>query len=136
MNNNRVYFLMKMYQSGVVVTTIPNGGTIWNFRRNSKPSRFIFQSHQFRTEKLFRIKMFWKRKKRFETIGCTTCHIPKIQTGNAPYCSFYKQPFVRLRIYIAWYGRRISRQYTVILVTGNEWRTPPLWGIGLIKNCK
>jgi hypothetical protein len=28
MNNNRVYFLMKMYQSGVVVTTIPNGGTI------------------------------------------------------------------------------------------------------------
>lgn len=72
----------------------------------------------------------------FKEIGCAGCHIPRFETGVV-------QDFPEL-------SRQIIRPYTDLLLhdmgegladrrpdglaTGREWRTPPLWGIGLVGN--
>jgi CxxC motif-containing protein (DUF1111 family) len=74
-------------------------------------------------------------KRAFLSIGCAACHRPELSTGA-------DSPLERLR--------NVSfRPYTDLLLhdmgdgladnrrdgdaTGREWRTPPLWGIGLIE---
>jgi CxxC motif-containing protein (DUF1111 family) len=70
----------------------------------------------------------------FAQIGCDTCHRPQIATGQAP----------------GWpeLSRQVIRPYTDLLLhdmgadladgvaegsaLGGEWRTPPLWGLGLL----
>ncbi len=70
----------------------------------------------------------------FAAIGCTHCHLPSLPTGDYP-------PMPAL-------GGQIVRPYTDLLLhdmgedladqapdgaaTGREWRTAPLWGIGLV----
>ena len=74
-------------------------------------------------------------KKTFETIGCASCHIPKIQTGsNYPIAAFRNQtirPYTDMLLHDM--GDALGDNATDFLATGNEWRTPALWGIGLIQ---
>lgn len=74
-------------------------------------------------------------KKTFETIGCASCHIPKIQTGsNYPITAFRNQtirPYTDMLLHDM--GDALGDNATDFLATGNEWRTPALWGIGLIQ---
>lgn len=76
-----------------------------------------------------------KGKKTFETIGCTNCHIPKIQTGNNHSIVALRnqtiRPFTDLLLHDM--GEGLADNTPDFLATGNEWRTPPLWGIGLIN---
>ncbi|WP_061296585.1 di-heme oxidoredictase family protein [Leptospira interrogans] len=74
-------------------------------------------------------------KKIFFKAGCKYCHIPKIQTGS-------NESFPEL-------SNQIIRPYTDLLLhdmgegladnrpdeeaNGREWKTPPLWGIGLFE---
>lgn len=76
-----------------------------------------------------------KGKKLFSKAKCNLCHIPKMQTG-------YSKEFPKL-------SQQTIRPYTDLLLhdmgedladhrpdfeaSGTEWRTPPLWGIGLVK---
>ena len=70
----------------------------------------------------------------FERVGCADCHLPKLETGDL-------EGFPEL-------SRQTIRPYTDLLLhdmgpeladgrpdfeaSGSEWRTPPLWGIGLL----
>lgn len=73
-------------------------------------------------------------EKLFRDAGCANCHIPTMQTGN-------DHPQRRLR-------KQIIHPYTDLLLhdmgpalsgradhqaSASEWRTPPLWGIGLTQ---
>jgi CxxC motif-containing protein (DUF1111 family) len=71
----------------------------------------------------------------FVDTGCTSCHAPTLVTGN-------RSPIAALR-------GAVFHPYTDLLLhdmgdgladdrrdgdaTGREWRTPPLWGIGLVE---
>jgi CxxC motif-containing protein (DUF1111 family) len=73
-------------------------------------------------------------KRLFMDSGCAECHVPKLETGAL-------EGFAEL-------SGQVIRPYTDLLLhdmgddlgdgrpdfeaTGNEWRTPPLWGIGLV----
>lgn len=70
----------------------------------------------------------------FDRLGCASCHLPELTTGDAD---------------VAQLAHQVIRPYTDLLVhdlgpgladdrpdgeaSGREWRTPPLWGIGLVE---
>ena len=76
-----------------------------------------------------------KGKKTFETIGCTGCHTPKLQTGNShPIAALRNQtirPFTDLLLHDM--GIELADNAPDFLASGSEWRTPALWGIGLLN---
>lgn len=72
-------------------------------------------------------------KKLFYTLGCASCHVPNHQTKVDP--SF--RPLSGLNIYpytdllLHDMGSGLGDGFAEFEATGSEWRTPPLWGIGL-----
>lgn len=74
-------------------------------------------------------------KQLFTTIGCSKCHRPEMKTGNSPIAAignivFY--PYSDLLLHDM--GTTLDDGYTEGSAKSYEWRTPPLWGLGLSKN--
>ena len=71
----------------------------------------------------------------FATTGCASCHAPKLQTGVLDgYPALSNQvirPFTDLLLHDL--GPDLADGRPDYLATGSEWRTAPLWGIGLVK---
>lgn len=74
-------------------------------------------------------------KRLFLDAGCGKCHTPKHQTGEAkgfPALSHQTiYPYTDLLVHDM--GKELADGRPDFLANGNEWRTPPLWGIGLQK---
>lgn len=72
-------------------------------------------------------------EKLFTQINCAQCHIPTIQTGidlTLPQVSNQRiHPYTDLLLHDM--GDGLADGRPDFLATGNEWRTMPLWGIGL-----
>ncbi len=71
----------------------------------------------------------------FSQINCAGCHTPKLKTGFSPikglsYKEFY--PYTDLLLHDM--GAGLDDGYTEGNALTSEWRTPPLWGLGLSKN--
>jgi len=71
----------------------------------------------------------------FEQIGCAKCHVPSMTTGPSPIAplanrEFY--PYTDLLLHDM--GPELDDGYTEGSAKTSEWRTPPLWGLGLSKN--
>ena len=71
----------------------------------------------------------------FKSLGCVACHVPNLQTGEKagfPELSHQSiQPFTDLLLHDM--GDGLADHRPAFLASGREWRTPPLWGLGLIK---
>ena len=71
----------------------------------------------------------------FEKIGCANCHRPNFKTGNHPTVEALSQqeiyPFTDLLLH--YMGEGLADNRPEFLANGREWRTPPLWGIGLVR---
>jgi CxxC motif-containing protein (DUF1111 family) len=71
----------------------------------------------------------------FYDIGCTGCHTPKFVTARLagqPEQSFQLiWPYTDLLLHDM--GEGLADQFPEARATGREWRTPPLWGIGLTE---
>ena len=71
----------------------------------------------------------------FKSAGCSSCHTPKFTTGensHSPYLA--KQtiyPYTDLLLHDM--GEALADHRPEFSASGREWRTPPLWGIGLTK---
>ncbi|MEZ4588226.1 MAG: di-heme oxidoredictase family protein [Gemmatimonadales bacterium] len=73
-------------------------------------------------------------KQAFADAGCARCHIPKLQTGasDLPELAFQTiRPFTDLLLHDM--GPGLADGRPDFQATGSEWRTPPLWGIGLVS---
>jgi CxxC motif-containing protein (DUF1111 family) len=74
-------------------------------------------------------------KKLFSQLDCTACHVPQLETGVCPeYPELSKQtihPYTDMLLHNM--GEGLADHRTVYLATGTEWRTAPLWGIGLVQ---
>lgn len=70
----------------------------------------------------------------FLAAGCGACHAPKLRTGaldGYPELSGQTiRPFTDLLLHDM--GEALADHRPDFLATGAEWRTPPLWGIGLV----
>ncbi len=74
-------------------------------------------------------------KKLFHDVGCAQCHRPSYTTGtNSPDANLRNQkiwPYTDLLLHDMGGGLADNRPEG--RANGREWRTPPLWGIGLTK---
>ncbi len=71
----------------------------------------------------------------FVQLACSKCHIPQLQTGpfsDVPLLSNQTiHPYTDLLLHDM--GPDLADGRSDYLATGSEWRTPPLWGIGLVS---
>lgn len=73
-------------------------------------------------------------KKLFIDSKCTSCHIAKMTTGSHEIPALENQtirPYTDLLLHDM--GTDLADNTPDFKATGTEWRTPPLWGIGLIE---
>jgi len=71
----------------------------------------------------------------FGSIGCGGCHVSKVQTGVSPYFSELSnqtiRPYTDLLVHDM--GPGLADNRPDFLAGGSEFRTAPLWGIGLVQ---
>ncbi|MBL7700392.1 MAG: thiol oxidoreductase [Chitinophagaceae bacterium] len=71
----------------------------------------------------------------FDAIGCSKCHTPEMQTGNFPIDALSNKSFSPFSDFLLHdMGPGLDDGYTEGNALTSEWRTPPLWGLGLSKN--
>lgn len=69
----------------------------------------------------------------FEHLNCSGCHRPSVKTGDSPIPALAHQqiqPFTDLLLHDM--GEALADHRPDGSATGREWRTAPLWGIGLV----
>lgn len=69
----------------------------------------------------------------FLAAGCGGCHVPRLETGEHPIEALAHQtirPFTDLLLHDM--GEGLADGRPDFEASGTEWRTPPLWGIGLL----
>jgi len=69
----------------------------------------------------------------FRKAGCSSCHLPTLHTGDSDIAELADQtihPFTDLLLHDL--GDGLGDERPDGLATGTEWRTAPLWGIGLV----
>jgi CxxC motif-containing protein (DUF1111 family) len=76
-------------------------------------------------------------KQLFSQIDCAKCHTPKLVTGYSPIevlsnKEFY--PYTDLLLHEM--GSGLNDGYTEGFALTSEWKTPPLWGLGLSKDAQ
>jgi len=70
----------------------------------------------------------------FTQVGCGKCHVPEMTTGASPIAALAHKtfaPYTDLLLHDM--GPGLDDGYTEGTATTAEWRTPPLWGLGLSK---
>jgi CxxC motif-containing protein (DUF1111 family) len=80
-------------------------------------------------------KQVLRGAKLFEQAQCSSCHVPELKTGE-----FAKYPALANRVIHPYtdlllhdMGESLADHRPDYLANGREWRTPPLWGIGLAQ---
>ena len=70
----------------------------------------------------------------FESIGCAACHVPSMTTGYNTIAAISNQKFFAYTdMLLHDMGDELGDNRSDFLADGNEWKTRPLWGIGLTK---
>jgi CxxC motif-containing protein (DUF1111 family) len=70
----------------------------------------------------------------FAEAGCSLCHLNEVQTGDHAIPQLANQtihPYTDLLLHDM--GPALADGQNDYMATGSEWRTPPLWGIGLFE---
>ncbi|WP_240731349.1 di-heme oxidoredictase family protein [Hymenobacter radiodurans] len=71
----------------------------------------------------------------FVQVGCGKCHTPELRTGDSPVAALANRPvraYTDLLLHDM--GPGLNDGYTEGSAQPAEWRTPPLWGLGLSPN--
>ncbi len=80
-------------------------------------------------------KEVYKGEILFKKTGCATCHVPSHKTANTAKIKALRNqkifPYTDLLVHDM--GEGLSDHRPVANLSGTEWRTPPLWGIGYTK---
>jgi CxxC motif-containing protein (DUF1111 family) len=71
---------------------------------------------------------------KFVEAGCSGCHLPTLHTAKLPDLPWLSEqtihPFTDLLVHDM--GPKLADGRHDYLATGSEWRTAPLWGLGLL----
>ena len=71
----------------------------------------------------------------FNQIGCNSCHISTFTTSQSDISALSNQAFHPYSDFLLHdMGQLLDDNYPEGSANGFEWRTPPLWGIGLAKD--
>ena len=71
----------------------------------------------------------------FTAIGCASCHTPTMRTGRSEIAVLDQVEFhAYTDLLLHDMGPELDDGYTEGRALTSEWRTPPLWGIGIQEN--
>ncbi|MFP9113041.1 di-heme oxidoredictase family protein [Flavobacterium sp. RHBU_3] len=120
---------------GVDCDAIPNGGSPEISNENLDKVVLYSQTLSVPIRRNFDEQNVLRGKKIFNDINCAACHTPKLQTGNSHAIAALRNQTIRpyTDMLLHDMGDALSDNAPDFLATGNEWRTQPLWGIGLIN---
>ncbi len=68
----------------------------------------------------------------FSDINCASCHTPSLKTGDSQIAALSNKtfaPYTDLLLHDM--GAGLNDNYTEGFALTSEWKTPPLWGLGL-----
>jgi len=119
---------------GVDCGAIPNGGSPEIEDPNFNRVVLYSQVLAVPARRNYKDQNVLKGKQIFESINCTGCHAPKFVTGSHAVSALQNQtirPYSDLLLHDM--GTGLADNSPDFLASGSEWRTQPLWGIGLIK---
>jgi CxxC motif-containing protein (DUF1111 family) len=71
----------------------------------------------------------------FADVGCAACHVPQLTTGRSEIAVLDRvdfHPYTDLLLHDM--GPGLDDGYTEGIALTSEWRTPPLWGVGIQQN--
>jgi len=70
----------------------------------------------------------------FRSAGCTSCHVESMRTGKSETFPWFANQEIHAYTDLLLHdmGEGLADGRPEFQATGREWRTPPLWGIGLI----
>ncbi len=94
---------------------------------------FYFQSLAVPAVRNYDDESFLKGQALFEEANCSACHTPKHTTANGLIPELSNQtifPYTDLLLHDM--GEGLADNRPSFEANGREWRTPPLWGIGLL----
>lgn len=75
-----------------------------------------------------------KGEQLFTEANCAACHIATLKTGDHEYKSLTQQTIhAYTDLLLHDMGKGLADNRPDFLATGTEWRTPPLWGLGLTQ---
>ncbi len=119
---------------GVNCNEIPNGGSPEITDSNFDKVVLYSQSLAVPVRRDYREQNVLNGQKIFNNIACAKCHIPKMKTGDDYYIEGFRNQVIRpySDMLLHDMGEGLSDKAPDFLAQGNEWRTQPLWGIGLI----
>lgn len=120
---------------GVDLSLIPNGGSPEISDANFDKVVLYSSSLAVPARRNVSDKNVLKGKKIFTEIQCASCHIPKMQTGNTYLIASLRNQIIRpyTDLLLHDLGEDLADNAPDFLANGQEWRTQPLWGIGLIN---
>jgi CxxC motif-containing protein (DUF1111 family) len=70
----------------------------------------------------------------FTELGCASCHVPTLTTADHPIAALANQtihPYTDLLLHDV--GDLLTDARRDFVAEGVEWRTPPLWGLGVVQ---
>ncbi|NIR50129.1 thiol oxidoreductase [candidate division KSB1 bacterium] len=71
----------------------------------------------------------------FKQIGCASCHIPVMETGPSGIATLaFKKVPLYSDLLLHDMGPELADNFPEGEATGTEWRTTPLWGLGIVEN--
>jgi len=97
-------------------------------------TNFYVQSLAVPAVRNYEDEIVLRGKDLFETAKCSSCHTPKHITGNAEIAELTNQvifPYTDLLLHDM--GEGLTDNRPSFEANGREWRTAPLWGIGLLS---
>ena len=127
-------FPQENYPFGVDITTIASGGSPELIDESLDKVTFYSGTLAVPIRRNINDPKIITGKKLFEQINCTACHIDTFTTGDYPIKALGNQkihPYTDLLLHDM--GKELADNTPDFEATGTEWRTPPLWGIGLIE---
>jgi CxxC motif-containing protein (DUF1111 family) len=73
-------------------------------------------------------------RKLFNRLQCVACHRPELITGDRPELPELSRQTIRpyTDLLLHDMGPELADDRPVFKASGREWRTPPLWGLGLV----
>jgi CxxC motif-containing protein (DUF1111 family) len=96
---------------------------------------FYLQTLKAPVQRLTTDKDVQAGKQVFINISCSVCHTPEMKTGDFAVAALSNKTFFPFSDFLLHdMGAGLDDHYTEGTALTSEWRTPPLWGLGLSKN--
>lgn len=127
-------FMDENCPTGVDCNDFPNGGTPEITDENLDKVALYSSALAVPARRNVNNQDVLEGKTLFNNMQCISCHKPKIVTGSHVISALANQtirPYTDLLLHDM--GAGLADNVTDFKATGTEWRTPPLWGIGLIE---